>query len=106
MVKREAISLFSLFCAAVRLLGTSNRRDLASEDQVEVLYNGIWGTVCDDDWELKDANVLVCRQLGFLGAVAANTSAAFGEGQGQIWMDDVQCTGPHFSKVPVIYGAR
>ena len=86
--------VISSICTTVRLVvGNGYAQDeLTSKGRVEVFYKGVWGTVCDDGWDLTDANV-VCRQLGFEGAVAANTSAAFGAGQGKIWMDEVRCTG-------------
>ncbi|XP_051543860.1 deleted in malignant brain tumors 1 protein-like [Myxocyprinus asiaticus] len=60
--------------------------------RVEVLYNGIWGTVCDDGWDLSDAAV-VCREMGCGDVIEANTGAYFGKGSGSIWMTDVNCVG-------------
>ena len=73
------------------------------EGRVEVLYSGSWGTVCDDSWDLDDARV-VCRELGYSGAVSAHSSAHFGSGSGQIWLDDVNCLGSETSIVNCPHG--
>ena len=53
--------LVSVFTATgIRLVGGEH----PWEGRVEVEFNGMWGTVCDDDWDLTDGHV-VCHMLGY-----------------------------------------
>ena len=81
------VNIYAYF-TAVRLVNSY----LSHAGRVEVLYSGTWGTICSDYWDLPDAEV-VCHQLGYDGALRAVRNAAFGQGTGQIWLDDVQCVG-------------
>ena len=76
----------------VRLRGSNS----SHEGRVEVYHEGEWGTICDDQWGLKEAAV-VCRMLNYSTAGKAVRVAYKYYGRVNssfhIWMDNVKCRG-------------
>jgi hypothetical protein len=69
----------------LRINGGSTNRG-----RLEIFYDNQWGTICDDSFDMHDANV-ACRQMGYTHATESIQN--FGGGSGQIWFDNVGCTG-------------
>ncbi|CAO2627232.1 Soluble scavenger receptor cysteine-rich domain-containing protein SSC5D [Lemmus lemmus] len=76
----------------VRLADGPNR----CAGRLEVWHDGLWGTVCDDSWDLRDATV-ACWELG-CGKVRPRVGKThYGPGTGPIWLDDMGCKGSETS---------
>ncbi|XP_064180848.1 deleted in malignant brain tumors 1 protein-like isoform X6 [Anguilla rostrata] len=85
---REQVSIVCSNHRSLRLVGGGG--DCAG--RLEVFHRGSWGTVCDDSWDLEDAQV-VCRQLQCGTALSAPLPSFFGPGNGSVWLDEVGCVG-------------
>ena len=60
---------------------------------MEILYAGLWGVICDTfGFDLASANV-ICRQLGYPGALRVADFYEFYENTGHIWLTNIDCTG-------------
>ncbi|XP_024241511.1 T-cell differentiation antigen CD6 isoform X2 [Oncorhynchus tshawytscha] len=74
---------------AVRLVGGSHH----CEGRVELWREEKWGTVCDDNWDLRDGGV-VCAQLGCGPALnVSGQDGSFEAGVGLVLLDEVNCGG-------------
>lgn len=63
---------------SIRLVGGRN----PTEGNVEVFYRGRWGSICDDEWDIREAYI-VCKMLGYNRAVRATFNSQFGRGRGE-----------------------
>ena len=75
-----------------------------SEGRVEVLYNGAWGTVCRDGWDLNDANV-VCRMLGYERAQEVPGASHYGDWCKGPLIGNVECSGSEDNLADCRYSA-
>lgn len=57
------------------------------------LVLGEWGVICDDKFDMREANV-VCRELGFPSSIAVKPNSYFGiPNQTRFVLDDLNCNG-------------
>ncbi|KAL8625952.1 hypothetical protein ACOMHN_012544 [Nucella lapillus] len=65
----------------------------ALEGRLEIFFNNVWGTVCDDGFTSTDARV-ACAMLGMTSGVPrALRMGTYPAGRGPILLDDVSCYG-------------
>ena len=93
---------FILSCSPVNSVSTSptgSARDIrlvggsaSNEGRVEVFRSGQWQTVCDNSWDLNEADV-ACSQLGYGYAIRVVTNTLFGRGTGGQWEAEFYCIG-------------
>ncbi|XP_029473787.1 scavenger receptor cysteine-rich type 1 protein M130-like [Rhinatrema bivittatum] len=90
----------NVFCSEMRLLdGPSHcagRLEMLTE-------NHTWMSVCNENWDLQDVQV-VCKYLGCGPALAAAGSSMFGNGSSPILLTDMNCTGTevHLKQCPFV----
>ncbi|XP_047659681.1 deleted in malignant brain tumors 1 protein-like [Tachysurus fulvidraco] len=88
-----------VICSEVKLVGGPH-----CSGRVEVLHEKTWATVCDADFDKKDAEV-VCREMGCGPPKQILGAAAFGRGEGQVWRKRLLCKGTesyiHFCPKPI-----
>ena len=92
VLKKQSIFTRNSFLAGTDVLVRLADGD-ATSGRVEILYEDQWGTLCHDYFSDTDAKV-ICRQLGFPeGNHIAKSGGYFPAGIGNIWIDDLSCSG-------------
>ncbi|XP_068707041.1 scavenger receptor cysteine-rich domain-containing group B protein-like [Montipora foliosa] len=87
-----AVFLLSATSQALNITFRLNGSSKSFAGRVEVKYNGTWGMVCNDGFHINVGHV-ICRELGYLEAVAVPCCNPFGEGVGDTWLAGFECRG-------------
>lgn len=65
------------------------------QGHVEILHNNTWGSICDDEFDNKDATVL-CIMFDSRKYSQGTYSPSYkqsGTGASKIWLDNIRCAG-------------
>lgn len=57
---------------------------------MEVRFHGVWKSVCDTKWDLREANV-ICRMMGYSQGAAVAIKGY--QSTGDVWLSGVSCNG-------------
>jgi hypothetical protein len=80
---------------ALRLVAGTNAR----EGRLEIQFNGVFGTICDDGFDVQEA-IVACRQLGFSGGTGVQGGGfPNGDASLNIFLDGVSCSGAELELV-------
>ncbi|XP_071150206.1 uncharacterized protein [Mytilus edulis] len=69
--------------------------------RLEINYRGEWGTICSTAFGHVDAAV-ACRQLGYCSGEALPSNLV-DDGNGTIWLDDINCSGSEHKLINCTY---
>nr|XP_039261876.1 adhesion G-protein coupled receptor G7-like isoform X1 [Styela clava] len=83
---KENVTIVCSEIEAVRLRGGRSR----NQGFVEILSEGEWGLVCDNDWGMLNKEV-VCRQLGYYRVSLLPVAAT--QPNSSVFLDNISCTG-------------
>ena len=91
-LQKIIIIIISHTSLGIRLVDSVSSTPGIVSGRVEVYINGIWGTICDDGWDIRDA-VVACKQLGYWTAIESTCCGGIGQRQRNTWMSNVNCFG-------------
>lgn len=87
-----------------------SRGNNAFEGRLLVYFNGLWGTICDDGWDVRAATV-VCRELNLGDPVKSSINRDRFSNRNEykdkpIWLSEISCKGDESSLIDCDYKGK